>query len=118
MDIGRDLIDHRIVDLDGHDVGRVDDLWVCVADGRAVVGPIVSGAGALFQQFGTLGQRLQRIAPHTSDTATPSVGASSDGTTSSRCNDPRSCCSHGSPTSPGDRKATSSAPASNCSTPS
>jgi hypothetical protein len=64
MDIGRDLIDHRIVDLDGHDVGRVDDLWVYVADGRATVGPIVSGAAALFQQFGTLGRRLQQIAPH------------------------------------------------------
>ena len=63
MDIGRDLIDHRIVDLDGHDVGRVDDLWVYVSGGRATVGPIVSGAAALFQQFGALGRRLQRIAP-------------------------------------------------------
>ena len=64
MDIGRDLIDHRIVDLDGHDVGRVDNIWVCVSDGQAVVGPIVSGTAALFQQFGALGRGLQRIAPH------------------------------------------------------
>lgn len=64
MDIGRDLIDHRIVDLDGHDVGRVDDLWICVSEGRAAIGPIVSGAAALFRQFGGLGRRLLRIAPH------------------------------------------------------
>ena len=62
MDIGRDLIDHRIVDLDGHDVGRVDDLWVYLSDNDATIGPIISGAGALFGQFGAFGRRLQRIA--------------------------------------------------------
>jgi hypothetical protein len=62
VDIGRDLIDHRIVDLGGHDVGRVDNLWVYPgADAR--IGPIVTGAAALFGQFGAVGQTLLRIAP-------------------------------------------------------
>ena len=54
MDVGRDLIDHRIVDLDGHDVGRVDDVWIYVADGAAVVSPIVTGTGALLRQLGAV----------------------------------------------------------------
>jgi hypothetical protein len=62
IDIGRDLIDHRLMDLDGHDVGRVDDLWIRVAHGRAVAEPLVTGAGALFGQFGALGDSLKRAA--------------------------------------------------------
>jgi hypothetical protein len=64
VDVGRDLIDHRIVDLDGHDVGRVDDVWIYVADGAAVVSPIVTGTGALLRQLGGVGDRIQRLAPH------------------------------------------------------
>ncbi len=64
MDVGRDLIDHRIVDLDGHDVGRVDDVWIYVADGAAVVSPIVTGTGALLRQLGRAGDRIKRLAPH------------------------------------------------------
>lgn len=64
MDVGRDLIDHRIVDLDGHDVGRVDDVWIHVKDGAAVVSPIVTGTGALLRQLGRVGDRIQRVAPH------------------------------------------------------
>ena len=62
MDVGRDLIDHRIVDLDGHDVGRVDDVWIHVKDGAAVVSPIVTGTGALLRQLGRVGHRIQRVA--------------------------------------------------------
>ena len=61
MDVGRDLIDHRIVDLDGHDVGRVDDVWIHVADGAAVVSPIVTGTGALLRQLGAVGDRIKRL---------------------------------------------------------
>ena len=64
MDVGRDLIDHRIVDLDGHDIGRVDDVWIHAADGAAVVSPIVTGTGALLRQLGKVGDRIQRLAPH------------------------------------------------------
>jgi sporulation protein YlmC with PRC-barrel domain len=64
VDVGRDLIDHRIVDLDGHDVGRVDDVWIYVANGAAVVSPIVTGTGALLRQLGGAGDRIQRLAPH------------------------------------------------------
>ena len=116
MDIGRDLIDHRIVDLDGHDVGRVDDLWVYVSGGRATVGPIVSGAAALFQQFGALGRRLQRIAPRVGYRHATRWRELA-GTTSTPCSDPKSCSPRGSPTSPPAPRATSRDPARRCSTP-
>ena len=64
MDVGRDVIDHRIVDLDGHDVGRVDDVWIYVAEGAAVVSPIVTGTGALLRQLGAVGDRITRLARH------------------------------------------------------
>ncbi len=64
MDVGRDLIDHRIVDLNGHDVGRVDDVWIHVADGAPVAGPIVTGTGALLRQLGAFGDRIQGMARH------------------------------------------------------
>jgi sporulation protein YlmC with PRC-barrel domain len=64
VDVGRDVIDHRIVDLDGHDVGRVDDVWIYVAEGAAVVSPIVTGTGALLRQLGAVGDRITRLAPH------------------------------------------------------
>ena len=64
MDVGRDLIDHRIVDLDGHDVGRVDDVWIRIHGDAAVVGPIVTGTGALLRQLGRVGGWIGRLAPH------------------------------------------------------
>ena len=64
MDVGRDLIDHRIVDRDGHDIGRVDDVWVRTEVDRAVIGPIVTGTGALLRQFGRTGDRLMWLALH------------------------------------------------------
>jgi hypothetical protein len=64
VDVGRDLIDHRIVDLDGHTVGRVDDVWIYVPDEAAVISPIVTGTGALLRQFGRVGDRIRRLAPH------------------------------------------------------
>jgi hypothetical protein len=64
VDVGRDLIDHRIVDLDGHDVGRVDDVWLHLAVGAPVASPIVTGTGALLRQLGWVGDRIQRLAPH------------------------------------------------------
>jgi hypothetical protein len=64
MDVGRDLIDHRIVDRDGHDVGRVDDVWVRGEIDRAVIGPIVTGTGALLRQFGRMGDWLTWLALH------------------------------------------------------
>jgi hypothetical protein len=62
VDVGRDLIDHRMVDLEGHDVGRVDDVWIHVADGAAVASPIVTGTGALLRQLGRVGERIRRLA--------------------------------------------------------
>src|SRR6185437_7556550 len=62
VDVGRDLIDHRMVDLEGHDVGRVDDVWIHVADGAAVASPIVTGTGALLRQLGAVGERIRRLA--------------------------------------------------------
>jgi hypothetical protein len=62
MDIGRDVLDHRIVDLDGHDVGRVDDVWIELGP-APTVGPLVTGAGALLRQLGRAGRAVARGAP-------------------------------------------------------
>jgi hypothetical protein len=62
MDIGRDVLDHRIVDLDGHDLGRVDDVWIELGTSPAV-GPLVTGTGALLRQLGRVGLAVARAAP-------------------------------------------------------
>jgi hypothetical protein len=52
VDLARDLIDHRIADLEDQDAGMVDDLWVTWHHGTAALGPIVTGAAALLTQVG------------------------------------------------------------------
>ena len=116
MDVGRDLIDHRIVDLDGHDVGRVDDVWIYVVDGAAVASPIVTGTGALLRQLGEVGDRIKRLAPHVgfrhADRWREIVW---DDVTC--CSGPRLCWSHGCTTWQGDPKDTERARESSCFTP-
>jgi sporulation protein YlmC with PRC-barrel domain len=62
MDIARDILDHRIVDLDGHDVGRVDDVWIELGTSPAV-GPLVTGTGALLRHLGRAGRMVAGAAP-------------------------------------------------------
>jgi sporulation protein YlmC with PRC-barrel domain len=55
VDVARDLIDHRIADLDAKDAGIVDDVWVSWRPGDAELGPIVTGTAALLRQLGRVG---------------------------------------------------------------
>jgi hypothetical protein len=52
VDLARDLIDHRIADLEDQDAGMVDDLWVTWVHDTAALGPIVTGTAALLAQVG------------------------------------------------------------------
>jgi sporulation protein YlmC with PRC-barrel domain len=62
MDVGRDLIDHRITDAHGEDAGMVDDLWMTWDPGTATVGNLVSGTAALIGQLGPAARPLTRAA--------------------------------------------------------
>ena len=63
--LGRQLLDHQVVDAHGRLAGKVDDLELTLPDdaadpgGRPVVTAILSGRGALAQR---LGGRLGRLA--------------------------------------------------------
>src|SRR4051794_10182683 len=65
MDLARDLIDHRIADLDDQDAGMVDDLWITRTEDTATLGPIVTGTAALLHQLGPLGAGLSALAART-----------------------------------------------------
>jgi hypothetical protein len=65
MDLARDLIDHRIADLDDQDAGMVDDLWITWTNDTATLGPIVTGTAALLHQLGRLGAGVSAIAART-----------------------------------------------------
>src|SRR3954447_4915246 len=62
MDLARDLIDHRIADLEDQDAGMVDDLWITWTHETATLGPIVTGTAALLHQLGPAGRVLSAIA--------------------------------------------------------
>jgi hypothetical protein len=65
MDLARDLIDHRIADLDDQDAGMVDDLWITWTEATATLGPIVTGTAALLHQLGPLGAGLSALGART-----------------------------------------------------
>src|SRR4051812_32525669 len=65
MDLARDLIDHRIADLDDQDAGMVDDLWITWTEDTATLGPIVTGTAALLHQLGPLGAGLSSLGART-----------------------------------------------------
>lgn len=61
MDVARDLVDRQLVDRDGRECGRVDDVWIeWDADG-ACLGPLASGAAVVLDQLGAAGRLLQHI---------------------------------------------------------
>jgi hypothetical protein len=61
MDVARDLVDRQLVDRDGRECGRVDDVWIeWDADG-ARLGPLASGAAIVLDQLGAAGRMLQHI---------------------------------------------------------
>ena len=62
MDVGRDLIDHRITDAHGEDAGMVDDLWMTWDAGACIIGNLVTGSAALIDQFGRAARPLSRAA--------------------------------------------------------
>ena len=60
MDVARDLVDRQLVDRDGRECGRIDDIWIeWDADGGRL-GPLVSGASILLDQLGAGGRLLWR----------------------------------------------------------
>jgi hypothetical protein len=62
VDLARDLIDHRIADLDDQDAGMVEDIWITWTHEPATLGPIVTGTAALLHQLGRPGVALSAIA--------------------------------------------------------
>lgn len=62
MDLARDLIDHRIADLEDQDAGMADDIWLTWTHETATLGPIVTGTAALLHQLGRPGVALSAIA--------------------------------------------------------
>jgi hypothetical protein len=61
MDVARDLVDRQLVDRDGRECGRVDDVWIeWDADGGRL-GPLASGAAIVLDQLGAAGRLLQHI---------------------------------------------------------
>jgi hypothetical protein len=61
MDVARDLVDRQLVDREGLECGRVDDVWIeWDADGGRL-GPLASGAAIVLDQFGAAGRVLQHI---------------------------------------------------------
>jgi hypothetical protein len=62
MDVGRDLIDHRITDAHADDAGMVDDLWITWDADTATVGNLVTGTAALIGQLGRVAPALTRAA--------------------------------------------------------
>jgi hypothetical protein len=61
MDVARDLVDRQLVDRDGRECGRVDDVWIeWDADG-ARLGPLATGAAIVLDQLGAAGRLLQHI---------------------------------------------------------
>ena len=61
MDVARDLVDRQLVDRDGRECGRVDDVWIeWDADG-ACLGPLASGSAIVLDQLGAAGRLLQHI---------------------------------------------------------
>jgi hypothetical protein len=62
VDIGRDLIDHRLTDTDDQDAGMVDDLWITWHDTTARLGPLVTGTAALIGQLGRMATPLTHAA--------------------------------------------------------
>jgi hypothetical protein len=63
MDIGRDLIDHRMADGDDIDAGMVDDIWITWRADAARLGPLLSGTPIMLDELGRLGRWLGRVAP-------------------------------------------------------
>jgi hypothetical protein len=64
VDLARDLLDHRVADLEDEDAGMVDDIWITWTDHTATLGPIVTGTAALLRQLGPLGVAVSAIARH------------------------------------------------------
>jgi hypothetical protein len=62
VDLARDLLDHRIADLQDQDAGMVDDIWITWTDHTATLGPIVTGTAALLHQLGPAGVALSALA--------------------------------------------------------
>ncbi len=61
MDVARDLVDHQLVDRDGRECGRVDDVWIeWEADG-ARLGPLMRGTATMLDQLGAAGRLLQHV---------------------------------------------------------
>ena len=61
MDVARDLVDRQLVDRDGRERGRVDDLWIEWDTGGARLGPLASGAAIVLDQLGAAGRLLQHV---------------------------------------------------------
>jgi hypothetical protein len=64
LDLARDLLDHRIADLEDEDAGIVDDIWITWTHHTATLGPIVTGTAALLRQLGPFGAALSTLANH------------------------------------------------------
>jgi hypothetical protein len=63
MDLGRDLIDHRIADGDDLDAGMTDDVWITWQGESARLGPLLSGTPIMLDQLGQAGRWLSIVAP-------------------------------------------------------
>jgi sporulation protein YlmC with PRC-barrel domain len=61
MDVARDIVDRQLVDRDGRECGRVDDLWIEWDTGSARLGPLASGAAIVLDQLGAAGRLLQHV---------------------------------------------------------
>jgi sporulation protein YlmC with PRC-barrel domain len=61
MDVARDLVDRQLVDRDGRECGRIDDVWIEWDDDDARLGPLVSGAAIVLDQLGAAGRLLKHI---------------------------------------------------------
>jgi sporulation protein YlmC with PRC-barrel domain len=62
IDLGLGILDHQLIDSDGHRCGKVDDLELeGVRDGRPVVSAIVTGPSA-WRGRGAIGRLVARVA--------------------------------------------------------
>jgi hypothetical protein len=62
MDVGRDLVDRQLLDREGRQCGRVDDLLIEWDQYGARLGLLLSGPAAILDQFGWPGRLGQRAA--------------------------------------------------------